>query len=152
MDVDFCLSVLCEAVSTAGTVPRILNTDQGSQFTSVDWLSAVESLGVQVSMDGKGSWRDNILIERLWRSVKHEWVLLHAYETLPELEHLLGEWLERYNLWRPHSANDGQTPWQAYRGIAPILERDEMKGGAASKICCLSASASSHQILRTSAA
>lgn len=152
MDVDFCLSMLCEAVGVAGTVPRILNTDQGSQFTSVDWLSAVESLGAQVSMDGTGSWRDNILIERLWRSVKHEWVLLHEYQTLPELEQLVDEWMERYNAWRPHTANDGQTPWQAYRGVAPILERAEMKERGASKICCLSASASRQQILQTAAA
>ncbi|MEZ5330263.1 MAG: integrase core domain-containing protein [Verrucomicrobiales bacterium] len=58
---------------------------------------------------------DNVIIERLWRSVKHEWVLLHEYNTLPELNALLEEWIERYNTWRPHTANDGQTPWQAYR-------------------------------------
>ncbi|MEO0448479.1 MAG: IS3 family transposase [Verrucomicrobiota bacterium] len=133
MEVDFCLSMLCEAVSVSGTVPKILNTDQGSQFTSVDWLSAVESLGVQASMDGKGSWRDNILIERLWRSVKHEWVLLHDYETLPELESLLSEWMDRYNRWRPHTANEGQTPWQAYRGEPPILERDGLEMRRASE-------------------
>lgn len=122
MDVDFCLDVLCEAVSIAGTVPEIINTDQGSQFTSVEWLSAVESLGAKVSMDGKGRWVDNVLIERLWRSVKHEWILLHEYNTIPEVEALLETWIERYNTWRPHTANGGETPWQAYRGIPPELE------------------------------
>lgn len=151
MDVSFCLDALCEAVSVAGTVPEILNTDQGSQFTGVEWLSAVESLGIRVSMDGRGRWQDNVLIERLWRSVKHEWILLHEYNTLPELEALLGEWITRYNRWRPHTANDGQPPWQAYRGVAPILERDILAGGGASEICWLPASASSQQISRKAA-
>ena len=122
MEVDFCLEVLCKAVSVAGKVPEIINTDQGSQFTGVEWLSAVESLGAKVSMDGKGRWVDNVLIERLWRSVKHEWLLLHEYNTIPEVEALLEKWIDRYNKWRPHTANEGQTPWQAYRGEAPKLE------------------------------
>lgn len=132
MDVDFCLDVLCEAVGVAGTFPVIINTDQGSQFTGVEWLSAVESLGVRVSMDGRGRWMDNVLIERLWRSVKHEWVLLHEYNTIPELEALLSEWIERYNTWRPHTANEGQTPLQAYRGLLPELEIEEKEEGCAS--------------------
>ena len=127
MDVEFCLDVLCEAIGVAGTIPKIINTDQGSQFTGVEWLSAVEGLGARVSMDGKGRWMDNVLIERLWRSVKHEWVLLHEYNTIPELEALLSEWIERYNTWRPHTANGGETPWQAYRGLQPKLERGELK-------------------------
>ncbi len=69
--------------------PEIFNTDQGSQFTGIEWLSAVERMGTRVSMDGKGRWMDNVIIERLWRSVKHEWVLLHEYNTLPELDALL---------------------------------------------------------------
>ena len=129
MDVDFCLDVLCEAIGVAGAVPEIINTDQGSQFTGVEWISAVEDLGARVSMDGKGRWMDNVLIERLWRSVKHEWVLLHEYNTIPELEALLGEWIERYNTWRPHTANGGEKPWQAYRGLLSKLEREEVKGG-----------------------
>jgi putative transposase len=102
----------------------------------------VEGMGARVSMDGAGRWMDNVLIERLWRSVKHEWVLLHEYETLPELEALLGEWIERYNTWRPHTANDGQTPWQAYRGVPPLLEREMINLKRASEISRLSASAS----------
>lgn len=153
MDVAFCLDALEEAVSSAGKAPGILNTDQGSQFTCSEWINVVEDLGTEVSMDGKGRWQDNVLIERLWRSVKHEWILLHEYETLPELEQLLGEWIERYNRWRPHSANGGETPWQAYRGELPRLERDEIReGGVRSEIrrlpapVALAPSASSRQI------
>ena len=147
MDVSVCLDALVSAVSTSGKVPEVLNTDQGSQFTGVEWLSAVEGLGIEVSMDGRGRWQDNVLIERLWRSVKHEWVLLHEYETLPELKALIGQWVERYNRWRPHTANEGRTPWEAYRGEKPVLERDELGfPSVATEICCLSASASSQQI------
>ena len=138
MDVSFCLEALCEAVEVAGRAPEIINTDQGSQFTCAEWINTVEGLGSKVSMDGKGRWLDNVLIERLWRSVKHEWVLLHEYETLPELDHLLDEWIERYNRWRPHTANEGATPWQAYRGEAPVLERNELWGeGARPKFAAL---------------
>jgi putative transposase len=152
MDVSFCLEALCEALAVAGRAPEILNSDQGSQFTSVEWLSAVESLGSQVSMDGKGRWQDNVLIERLWRSVKHEWVLLHEYNTLPELEALLGQWIDRYNRWRPHTANDGQTPWEAYRGEPPVLERDQLRGEGASEIGWLPASPASSQPISQHAA
>ena len=137
MDVSFCLEALSDAVKTAGKPPKILNTDQGSQFTCLEWISAVEAMGTKVSMDGKGRWMDNVLIERLWRSVKHEWVLLHEYETLPDLERLLSEWIDRYNRWRPHTANRGETPWQAYRGEAPILERNSLGGGLATAISAL---------------
>jgi len=142
MDVEFCLDALCEAVGIAGKAPEIINTDQGSQFTGVEWLSAVESLGARVSMDGRGRWQDNVLIERLWRSVKHEWVLLHEYNTIPELEALIAEWIERYNTWRPHTANGGQTPWQAYRGLEPSLEREELARRASPANVSFSASAS----------
>ena len=127
MDVSFCLEALSEAVEVAGKAPAILNTDQGCQFTCKEWIAAVEGMGTRVSMDGKGCWKDNVLIERLWRSIKHEWVLLHEYDTIPELERLLGEWIDRYNHWRPHTANDGQTPWEAYRGEAPKLEIDILR-------------------------
>jgi putative transposase len=139
MDVSFCLEALAEAVETAGKAPGILNTDQGSQYTGEEWISAVEGMGAKVSMDGKGRWQDNVLIERLWRSVKHEWVLLHEYQTLPELDQLLSEWIDRYNRWRPHTANNDQTPWQAYRGVAPELERDSLGGGLAPEISALPA-------------
>jgi putative transposase len=150
-DVSFCLDALCGAVRKAGCVPGILNTDQGSQFTSVEWLSAVESLGIRVSMDGKGRWQDNIFVERFWRSIKHEWILLHEYNRLPELETLIGRWIERYNTWRPHSALDGQTPWQVYRQVPPLLETEMPHPGSAREIGWLSASASSQPISRSAA-
>jgi putative transposase len=142
MGVEFCLEALGEAVEVAGKAPEILNTDQGSQFTGKEWVGAVEALGARVSMDGKGRWMDNVIIERFWRSVKHEWVLLHEYNTLPELEALLGDWIDRYNRWRPHTANGGQTPWEAYRGIPPELERDQMARMRCDEIFRLSAEAS----------
>lgn len=151
MDTAFCLDALCRAVLVAGCTPRILNTDQGSQFTGAEWLSAVESLGTAVSMDGKGRWQDNVFVERFWRSVKHEWILLHEYNTLPELEALVAVWIERYNTWRPHSSLDGQTPWQVYRGVPPLLERESPLPVGASEIGCLSASASSQPISRVAA-
>ena len=153
MDVSFCLEALEEAVAVAGTMPEILNTDQGSQFTGKEWIDAVELLGIRVSMDGKGRWMDNVIIERLWRSVKHEWVLLHDYETLPELNALLEEWIERYNTWRPHTANGGQTPWQAYRGLLPKLEIEDLRRGkkTGDEILKLSAPASSIKISNSAA-
>lgn len=146
MDTGFCLDTLCAATARAGCLPLILNTDQGSQFTSVEWLSALESLGIAVSMDGKGSWQDNVFVERFWRSVKHEWILLHEYNTLPELEALVAIWIERYNTWRPHSSLGGQTPWQVYRGVPPSLERELTPADAAHETGWHSASASSHPV------
>jgi putative transposase len=143
MGVGFCLETLAGALDVAGKAPEIVNTDQGSQYTGAEWISAVEGMGAQVSMDGRGRWQDNVLIERFWRSVKHEWVLLHEYNTLAELETLISEWIERYNTWRPHTANGGQTPWQAYRGIAPVLEREEGGRKSGDETVGLSAAAES---------
>jgi putative transposase len=140
MDVSFCLETFAEALEVAGKAPEILNTDQGCQYTCSEWIGVVESSGIKVSMDGKGRWQDNVLIERLWRSVKHEWVLLHEYQTIPELEQLIGEWIDRYNRWRPHTANEGKTPWQAYRGEAPELERHLIGEGVATDFWSLPAS------------
>jgi putative transposase len=151
MDAALTNEALENAVKNCQKLPEIFNTDQGSQFTSLEWLSAVESLGSAVSMDGKGRWQDNVCIERFWRSVKHEWILLHDYNTLPQLEALVDTWIERYNTWRPHSALDGKPPWQVYRGVAPILERDEPLAGGASETGCLSAAASSQPVSRMAA-
>jgi len=129
MDEDFCVATFHEALQRSGTTPEIVNTDQGSQYTGAEWIKAVKGCGAKVSMDGKGQWVDNVIIERFWRSVKHEWILLHEYQTLPELEALIGEWIDRYNKWRPNSANEGRTPWQEYRSEEPVLEREELKRG-----------------------
>jgi putative transposase len=111
----FCMEAFREAVNRAGRVPAIFNTDQGSQFTSEAWTGMLESAGVRVSMDGKGRWLDNVFIERLWRSVKHEGVYLWAPRDMHELERLLGKWFADYNQLKPHKALGGLTPWEVYR-------------------------------------
>jgi putative transposase len=111
----FCVEALREALGRTGRAPEIFNTDQGSQFSSRDWIAAVEGSGAKVSMDGRGRWMDNVFIERLWRAVKHEGVYLWAYESLHELEAALERWFADYNHWKPHQALGGKTPWECYR-------------------------------------
>ena len=120
MESDFCLRAFWQALATTAAVPQIFNTDQGSQFTSQAWTGTLESAGVQISMDGKGRWIDNVFIERLWRSVKHEGVYLWSYEDIHDLQRALKEWFERYNRWKPHSALGGKTPWEIYRPQEPV--------------------------------
>ena len=119
MDTHFCLEAFREAVQKAGCVPEIFNTDQGSQFTSEAWIGEMESLGIKVSMDGKGRWVDNVYIERLWRSVKYEGVRLWEIRTIARLKEVLEEWFESYNRFKPHKANAGLTPWECYRPSEP---------------------------------
>ena len=104
-----CVEALEEAILRYGK-PEIMNSDQGSQFTSIDFIKALKDAGIQISMDGKGAWRDNVFVERLWRSIKYEKVYLHAYASVSDARKGLG----RYNTRRPHSSLDGQTPDQAY--------------------------------------
>lgn len=94
--------------------PDIFNTDQGSQFTSIAFTSVLLREKIAISMDGKGAWRDNVIVERLWRSVKYEEVYLHAYTSVPEARASLGRYLTFYNSGRPHSSLDRWTPDQAY--------------------------------------
>ena len=115
LDTAFCVEALKEAVATAGCVPEIFNTDQGCQFTSNDWIGAVEGLGIQVSMDGRGRWMDNVFIERLWRSLKCERLYLSSYRNLIELKAGIDEWMHDYNHHRIHQALDYAKPWQLYR-------------------------------------
>lgn len=115
LDGAFCREAFLEAVAQAGRAPEIFNTDQGCQFTSQAWVELLESQGIRVSMDGRGRWMDNVFIERLWRSVKHEGVYLWSYDNLHELERALARWFEAYNHYKPHQALDGRTPWEAYR-------------------------------------
>ena len=115
LDTAFCLDALKEAVTTAGTVPEILNTDQGCQFTSNDWINAVEGMGTKVSMDGRGRWLDNVFIERLWRSLKYERIHMACYRNLVELEAGIAEWMGDYNHHRIHQALDYAIPWHLYR-------------------------------------
>jgi putative transposase len=118
MDAALCQQALTAAVTQSARLPEIFNTDQGSQFTAEEWTGRLNELGIAISMDGKGRWMDNVFIERLWRSVKHEEIYLHQHETVPELETGLERWFERYNNWRPHQALDNRTPHQVHEEIA----------------------------------
>ena len=113
MEASFCIAALEEALAKHGK-PDIFNTDQGSQFTCPAFIDVLTKHDVKISMDGKGAWRDNVFIERLWRSVKYEEVYLRAYDTVSEARERLGKYLDWYNRRRPHSSLDGRTPDQAY--------------------------------------
>ena len=103
MDNSFCLEALEEAIARYGT-PEIFNTDQGSQFTSDAFTGVLKEHNIRITMDGKGSWRDDVFVERLWRSVKYEEVYLKAYETVTEARRSIGIYLNFYNTERPHSS------------------------------------------------
>ena len=113
MEAAFCVEALKEAMERYGK-PEIFNTDQGSQFTSIDFTGVLLDAKVSISMDGKGAWRDNVFVERLWRSVKYEEVYLRAYNSVSEARVSLGQYLAFYNERRPHSSLDGRTPDEAY--------------------------------------
>ena len=110
---DPCVDALEEAIMKYGK-PEIMNTDQGSQFTSSAFIGLLQELRIQVSMDGKGCWRDNVFVERLWKSVKYEEIYLHGYETVSEVRQALARYFDFYNRRRPHSSLDGLTPDTAY--------------------------------------
>ena len=115
MEAEFCVEALKEAMERYGK-PEIFNSDQGSQFTSIDFTGVLLDAKVSISMDGKGAWRDNVFVERLWRSVKYEEVYLRAYDSVSEARVSLGQYLAFYNERRPHSSLDGHTPDEAYFG------------------------------------
>jgi putative transposase len=96
--------------------PETFNTDQGSQFTGAAFTGVLAKNEIAISMDGKGAWRDNVFVERLWRSVKYEEVYLHAYDSVSAAREGIGSYLDLYNRRRPHSSLDDQTPDQAYFG------------------------------------
>jgi len=108
-----CVDALKEAMRRRGKL-EIMNTDQGSQFTSVDFIKVLTDSDIQISMDGKGAWRDNVFVERLWRTIKYEEVYLWAYESVSAARENLRRYLEFQNTRRPHSSLDGRTPDQAY--------------------------------------
>jgi putative transposase len=118
LDATFCTETLEEAIRKYGT-PEIFNTDQGSQFTSDAFIGILETHGINISMDGKGRWLDNVFIERLWRSVKYEDVYLKAYSSITETRQGLREYFEFYNLRRRHQSLDRRTPDDVYWGILP---------------------------------
>ena len=113
MDADFCVAALEDALARFGK-PEIFNTDQGSQFTSDTFTKVLKDAQIRISMDGKGRWRDNVMIERLWRSLKYECIYLHAFETGSEVRQGLKRWIDFYNMRRPHSKLDDRTPYEAY--------------------------------------
>jgi putative transposase len=118
MDAGFCVQALEEALQKHGK-PEIFNTDQGSQFTSKAFTDVLEDNDIKISMDGKGRWVDNVMIERLWRSLKYGCVYLHAFENGAELRRGLQRWFSRYNAVRPHDSLHGATPDEAYFEITP---------------------------------
>jgi putative transposase len=113
MEAAFCIEALEEALAKHGN-PGIFNTDQGSQFTSADFTGMLIANAITISMDGKGAWRDNVFVERIWRSVKYEEVYLHAYDSVGEARASIGRYLDFYNRRRPHSRLDRKTPDEAY--------------------------------------
>jgi putative transposase len=113
MEVGFCVEALQEALAKYGQ-PEIFNSDQGSQFTSEAFTETLLALGVQISMDGRGAWRDNVFVERLWRSIKYEEVYLHAYESVGDAKAGIARYIDFYNSRRPHSSLDKKTPDEFY--------------------------------------
>jgi putative transposase len=113
MEVEFCLDAVEEALAGYGR-PAIFNTDQGSQFTSAAFTGLLLENSIAISMDGRGSWRDSVFVERLWRSVKYEEVYLRAYDSVGAARASLGRHLDFYNRRRPHSSLDARTPEKAY--------------------------------------
>jgi putative transposase len=126
MDTGFCIEALREAMARHGK-PEIFNTDQGSQFTSLDFTGVLKDAGVAISMDGRGRCLDNIFIERLWRSLKYEAVYLHEMTDGFAAERVIGTWIDFYNTERPHSALDGATPTEAYSTGRPVDMMDKAR-------------------------
>ena len=119
MEAAFCIEALEDALARHGK-PDIFNTDRGSQFTGTAFTGVLTKNAIAISMDGKGAWRDNVFVERLWRSVKYEEVYLRAYDSVSEARASIGRYLDFYNGRRPHSSLDGATPDQAYFTTLPL--------------------------------
>ena len=119
MTADFCVDALQEAISRYG-VPEIFNTDQGSQFTASSFICVLQKNHIQISMDGRGAWRDNVFVERLWKSLKYEEVYLHAYDSVADAKSGIGKYLSFYNSRRPHSSLDRRTPDHVYFDSQPL--------------------------------
>jgi putative transposase len=119
---DFCIDALEEAIAHYGC-PDIFNTDQGCQFTSEEFIGFLKANGIQISMDGKGCWRDNVFVERLWRTIKYEHVYLYAYSSIDDAKAHLKVYLEFYNGKRPHQSLDGKTPDAVYFEAAGAEKR-----------------------------
>ena len=117
MDTAFCVEALTEALERFGR-PQIFNTDQGAQFTSNEFTSTLKTSGIAISMDGRGRCQDNIFIERLWWTLKYQYLYLHSFDTGTELHVGLKQWVEYYNSERPHQSLDAMTPDEVYFGLS----------------------------------
>jgi len=114
MTIDFCIDAVEDAISKYGA-PEVFNTDQGSQFTSAEFVDLITGKNqIVLSMDGKGCWRDNVFIERFWKSLKYEEVYLHAYDSMTIAKASITRYINFYNGFRPHSSLDGRTPDSVY--------------------------------------
>ena len=121
MEATFCVEAVEEALPRYGE-PEIFNTDQGSQFTSLKFTSVPNRADIAISMDGTGAWRDNVFVERLWRTIEYEEVYLKAYDSAPEARASIVRYLAFYNSGRPHSSLDGRTPDEAYFASQPMAQ------------------------------
>jgi len=126
MEAGFCVEALNDALAEYGR-PEIFNTDQGSQFTSLDFTGVLKDVEIAISMDGRGRCLDNIFIERLWRSLKYEAVYLHEMTDGFAAERVIGDWIAFYNTERPHSTLDGRTPAEAYWAGRPVDMMDKAR-------------------------
>ena len=122
MEADFCVEALQEAIAKYG-VPEIMNTDQGSQFTGAEFIGELHRHGIDISMDGRGQWRDNVFVERLWKSVKYEDVYLKAYESVSDARAGISRYIDFYNSRRPHRAHGGRTPDVVYFAALPATRQ-----------------------------
>ena len=122
MDAQFCIDAVEEALARYGT-PQIFNTDQGSQFTSAGFIETLSGRGIRISMDGRGAWRDNVFVERLWRTIKYDEVYLHAYESVSQARSSISRFLAFYNEGRPHSSLGSRTPDEAYFASLPAIAK-----------------------------
>jgi putative transposase len=138
MDTSFCVAALEEALARFGR-PDIFNTDQGSQFTSAAFTGVLLGAGTRISMDGRGRWMDNVFIERLWRSLKHEDIYLKGYADGREAHAGIASWIAFYNARRPHQALGNRTPMAVWRDGAtgPLGDRavDMMDNARALPTC-----------------
>ena len=122
LDAEFCVEALEEALLRFGR-PEIFNTDQGAQFTSKAFTDMLKDNNVRISMDGRGRVLDNIFIERLWWTIKYQYLYLHAFENGLALRRGLAEWIDRYNYDRGHSVLDDKTPDEVYYGLPHPFEQ-----------------------------
>ena len=121
MEASFCVEALEDALAKHGK-PDIFNTDQDSQFTCAEFICELTKAEIRISMDGKGAWRDNVFVERLWRTIKYEEVYLRAYDSVSDARQSIGRYLDFYNSKRPHQSLDGGTPDRVYFTTLPLRE------------------------------